>query len=60
MTDAGISSLTQEYREIKAISIAGCDLLTDASVAAIGETCKGLTGIDMSHNTNMTDAGMRV
>ena len=48
MTDVGIASLIQGCREIKAIKIAGCYMLTDASLAAIGETCKGLTSIDMS------------
>ena len=32
--------------------------LTDASLAAIGETCKGLTYIDMSYNENITDVGI--
>ena len=31
---------------------------TDASLAAIGETCKGLTSIDMSGNENITDVGI--
>ena len=40
------------------IKIASCYKLTDVSLAAIGETCKGLTSIDMRHNSKMTDVGM--
>ena len=32
--------------------------MSDASLAAIGETCKGLTSSDMSGNRNMTDVGV--
>ena len=32
--------------------------LTDASLAVIGETCKGLTAIDMSGNDAITDVGI--
>ena len=57
ITDVGIASLTQGCREIKAISVTSYHL-TDASYAAIGETCKGLTHIDMSGNKNITDVGI--
>ena len=32
--------------------------MRDASLAAIGETCFGLTYIDMSGNKNVTDVGI--
>ena len=32
--------------------------LTDASLAVIGRTCKGLTSIDISDNNNITDVGI--
>ena len=32
--------------------------MIDASLAAIGETCKGLKSIDVSGNTSMTDVGI--
>ena len=35
-----------------------CHQLTDASLAAIGETCKGLTSFDMRSNRSMTHAGI--
>ena len=56
-TDVGITSLTQGCRELMAIYIASCSNLTDASLAAIGNTCKGLTSIDIS-NMRMTDLGI--
>ena len=33
-------------------------MLTNTSLAAIGETCTGLTSIDMSRNENITDYGL--
>ena len=48
ITDVGVSSLTEGCSQIVIINVARCDQLTDASLAAIGETCKGLTSIDMT------------
>ena len=48
ISDVGISSLIEGCSELTIINIAGCLNVTDASLAAIGETCKGLTSIDMT------------
>ena len=58
MTDVGIASLTLGCSQIRVILIAYCSQLTDASLAAIGETCKGLTSFDMRSNRSMTHAGI--
>ena len=56
ITDGGISCLVPGCIHLQSISIGGsCTQLTDASLAAIGESCRGLTSIDMSGNINMTD-----
>ena len=57
MSDVGIASLTAKCIQLKTINIRCCSRLTDASLAAIGATCKGLTSIDMSYN-DMTDIGI--
>ena len=57
MTDVGIASLTEGCGKLKHISLTSSQL-TDASLAVIGETCKGLTSIDMSRNRNITDDGI--
>ena len=54
ITDVGIASLTQGCGQLNYISVTSYNL-TDASLAAIGETCKGLTSIDMSGNRNIKD-----
>ena len=59
MTDVGISYLAQGCIHVQSINIVGsCSQLTDASLAAIGESCRGLTSIDMSCNSNMTVVGI--
>ena len=59
MSDVGISYLAQGCIHLQSINIGGrCSQLTDASLAAIGETCRGLTSIDMYDNENMTDVGI--
>ena len=59
MTDFGISYLAQGCIHLQSINIAGsCSQLTDASLAAIGESCRGLTSIDMHDNSKMTDVGI--
>ena len=56
--DVGVISLTQGYSQLQSISILYCWKLTDASLAAIGQTCKGLTRIDMRCMRQMTDVGI--
>ena len=59
MTDVGISYLAQGCIHLQSINIGGsCSQLTDASLAVIGESCRGLTSIDMSCNSNMTYVGI--
>ena len=64
MTDVGISYLAQGCIHLQSINIGGsCSQLTDASLSAIGwdvigESCRGLTSIDMNDNSNMTDVGI--
>ena len=59
MTDVGISYLVQGCIHLQSINIGGsCSQLTDASLAVIGESCRGLTSIDMSGHSNMTDVGI--
>ena len=59
MTDVGISYLVQGRSHLQSINIGGYrSQLTDASLSAIGESCRGLTSIDMSGNSNMTDVGI--
>ena len=59
MTDGGISCLAKGCIHLQSINIGGySSQLTDASLAAIGESCRGLTSIDMSDNGNMTDGGI--
>ena len=59
MTNVGIASLTQGCSQLVTINIAGsCLKLTDASLDAIGKTCKGLTSIDIEGFRNFTDAGI--
>ena len=64
MTDGGVSYLVQGCINLQSINIGGsCSQLTDASLAwhgcdSIGESCRGLTSIDMSDNRNMTDGGI--
>ena len=61
MTDVGISYLAQGCIHVQSINIGGYGFqLTDTSLAlaAIGESCRGLTSIDMSGNSNMTDVGI--
>ena len=59
MTDVGISYLAQGCIHVQSINIGGsCSQLTDASLVAIGESCRGLTSINVSANINMTDGGI--
>ena len=59
MTDVGISNLTKGCIHLQSINIGGyCSQLTDASLSAIGESCRGLTSIDMSGNSNLADGGI--
>ena len=59
MTDVGISYLAQGCIHLQWINIGGYySQLTDASLSVIGESCRGLTSIDMSGNSNMTDVGI--
>ena len=58
MTDVGIVKLIKGCSQLRTINIACCYQLTDASLAAIGETCKGLTSIDMSRNRNISYIGI--
>ena len=59
MTDGGISCFVQGCIHLQSINIRGSwSQLTDASLAAIGESCRGLTSIDMSCNSYMTDVGI--
>ena len=57
--DEGVRALAQGCNYLQSINIGGySSQLTDASLAAIGESCRGLTSIDMSGNCNMTDGGI--
>ena len=56
--DVGVISVKQGCSQLQSISILYCWELTDASLAAIGETCKGLTSIVMCGNNSMTVVGM--
>ena len=59
MTDVCISYLAQGCIHLQSINIGGSwSQLTDASLSGIGESCRGLTSIDMSYNSNMTDVGI--
>ena len=58
MTDVGTAGLIKGHIQLKIINLAFCSQLTDASLAAIGETCKGLTSIDMYGNSKITDFGI--
>ena len=58
ITDIGKASLTEGCSELKTIDLACCSQLTNASLAAVGATCRGLTSIYVRGSGNMTDDGI--
>ena len=59
ITNASITSITSDCREIKSLNLSWCSELTDPAINSIVQNCQNLTSLDLGYCKKLTDASIQ-